>query len=71
MSGDVLVIACKVTDYDAVAETCAAPFYSYPPTSVLPALTLDGAQQIGVAIAVLWALAWSIGRVKRFLETFN
>jgi hypothetical protein len=70
MSG-VLVIACKVEDYNATTEVCAAPFYTYPPSSVLPALTLADAQALSVAIAYLWAVAWGIRRLKKLLDQLN
>lgn len=70
MSG-VLVIACKVEDYNTTTGECAAPFYTYPPSSVLPALTIGDAQAIGTAVALLWAVAWSIRRLKKMLDQLN
>jgi hypothetical protein len=67
MSG-VLVIGCKVEDYNATTEECAAPFYTFPPSSVLPPLTLGDAYTLGTAVALLWASAWTIRRLKRMLD---
>lgn len=66
--GGALVLTCKVDDYDATTGQCVAPFYTYPPTAGFPPLSLDDAQTIGLAIAVLWAAAWGIRRVKRLLD---
>jgi hypothetical protein len=58
---------CHEADYTASSGTCAAPYYG-PATGLFPALSVADAQSIGQAIAVLWALAWCIRRIKRFID---
>ena len=69
MSG-VLVVTCKLADYDASTGECAAPFYSAP-SSGWPALTLADAQLLGTAVALLWASAWCIRRLAKMLDQLN
>lgn len=57
MSEPVLVQACRVADFNATTQTCAAPFWTYAPTSI-PTLSIADAQQIGMAIAYLLAVAF-------------
>lgn len=62
-----LVLTCKASDYDATAHTCAAPFYSQQ-AEPLPTMSIDDAQQIGMAIALLWATAWVFRMLKKTLN---
>ena len=63
----VLVQACMEADFDAATQTCTAPYWIPQPT-VLPALSIEDAQQIGMAIALLLAVAWVFRRVARHLN---
>lgn len=63
----VLVQACLEADFDAGTQTCMAPYWIPQPT-VLPALSIADAQQIGMAIAFLLAVAWVFRRVARHLN---
>jgi len=63
----VLVQACMEADFDAATQTCTAPYWIPQPT-VLPALSVADAQQIGLAIAFLLACAWVIRRVKKQID---
>lgn len=66
----VLVQACMEADFDAATQTCTAPFW-IPQPSVVPALTVAEAQQIGTAIAFLLAVAWVFRRVRKAIETIG
>lgn len=66
----VYVLACAHEDMDVQAGTCAQEQW-IPQPSVLPELTIEDAQQIGLAIAFLLAVAFSLRKVRQFLETFN
>lgn len=63
-----LVLACMEADFNPQTGECAAPFYTYSPTG-LPALSIEDAQQIGMAIAFLLAVAFVFRRLRKFLET--
>ena len=63
----VLVQACMEADFDAATQTCTPPYWIPQPT-VLPALSVADAQQIGLAIAFLLACAWVIRRVKKQID---
>lgn len=63
----VYVLACDAADFDPQAGTCAAPYYIEQP-SVIPTLTIDGAQQIGAACALLFATAWVFRRVGKAIN---
>lgn len=52
-----LILTCLEADFDAATGVCAAPFYSVQQT-MLPELSIAGAQEIGVEIAILWAICW-------------
>ena len=45
MNAPALVQACLEADFNAATQTCAAPFWTYAPTSI-PVLTIADAQQI-------------------------
>ena len=62
-----MVLTCKASDFDAVTHTCAAPFYSEQVTS-LPTMTVEDAQAIGLAVALLWATAYVFRMLKRALN---
>jgi hypothetical protein len=62
-----LVLTCKASDFNATTQTCAAPFYSQQ-AEALPSMSIDDAQQIGMAIALLWAVAWGIRALKKTLN---
>ena len=63
----VLVQACLEADFDAATQTCTAPYWIPQPT-ILPALSVADAQQIGMAIAFLLAVAWVFRRVIKQLN---
>jgi len=52
------------------AGTCAQEQW-IPQPSVVPELTIEDAQQIGMAIALLLAVAFSLRKIRQFLETYN
>lgn len=60
------MLSCLPQDYDATTHTCAAPFYSAP-EGALPTLSIDDAQSIGLAVALLWDTAFGIRMCKRAL----
>lgn len=62
-----LVQVCLESDYDAATATCASPYYA-PHGGGWPALSLDDAQAIGAACALLWAVAWIFRRLKKQLD---
>ena len=66
----VYVLACAHEYFDAQAGTCAQEIW-IPQPSVVPELTIEDAQLIGGAIALLLAVAFSLRKVRQFLETFN
>jgi hypothetical protein len=61
------VQGCYLADYDTATNTCTT-VYLIPQTAGLPAMSLADAQEIGVALALLWAVAWVIRRVKRLID---
>jgi hypothetical protein len=63
----VWVQSCAEADFNAATQTCAAPIWT-PEASALPTMSIADAQQIGMAIALLWAVAWGIRMVKRTLN---
>jgi hypothetical protein len=52
---EVMVLACKTVDFDAATQTCAQPFYTYPP-SAFPELTAEEGMEIAAAIVGVWTL---------------
>lgn len=52
---EVVVLACRVQDFDATAQTCAAPFYTHPP-SAFPVLSVEEGFQVAVAIVSVWTI---------------
>ena len=64
------VLTCLEADFDPATQTCAAPFYTTQPTS-FPSLSIADAQQIGMAMAFVLAVAWVFRRVAKAIETFN
>jgi hypothetical protein len=62
-----LVQVCLEADYNAETQTCASPYFA-PQGSGLPSLTLEQANEIGAAIALLWAVAWCIRRMMKTLD---
>jgi hypothetical protein len=66
MAGE-LVQVCNLDDYDSTTKLCASPYYE-PQSTVLPVLSIADASQIGLSMAVLWAVAWTIRRMKRVID---
>ncbi len=64
-----LVQVCDLADYDPQTYTCTSPYYE-PQSTVLPVLSIADAQEIGMAVALLWAVAWIIRRIMRFIDHF-
>jgi hypothetical protein len=62
-----LVQVCLEADYDAATATCTSPYYA-PMEAGWPALSLEGAQEIGAACALLWSLAWVFRRLKKQID---
>ena len=67
MSAPALVQACLEADFNAATQTCAAPFWTYAPTSI-PVLTIADAQQIGAAMAYLFAVAFVLRMARKALN---
>ena len=67
MAAQPLVLSCLPQDYNATTGECAAPFYSYAPTS-FPTLSIADAQVIGAALAYLLAVAWVCRTVARAVK---
>jgi hypothetical protein len=63
----VLVPACLESDFDAATGTCAAPIW-IPQPSIVPELTIEDAQALGLAFAGLWALAFVLRRIRKFVD---
>lgn len=66
----VLVPACLERDFDTGTGTCAQVIW-IPQPSMIPELTVEDAQQLGLAIAGLLALAFVLRLLRKFLETFG
>lgn len=66
----VYVLACAHEDMDVQAGTCAQEQW-IPQPSVIPELTIADAQQIGLAVAGLLAVAFVFRQIRKFLEQFN
>lgn len=62
-----ITLQCAPEDYDQVTHTCSDPFYSES-ESAFSGLTLEQANDLALAIASLWALAWVFRRIIRFLN---
>jgi hypothetical protein len=67
MADETLVLNCRVADFNASTGVCAAPFYSAP-QSALPTLTIADANAIGLAVAMLWGLAFSFRMFKKAIN---
>lgn len=65
--GTVLVPACLESDFDAATGTCAQEIW-IPQPSFLPELSVEDAQQIGLAVALLLAAAFVLRQLRKFLE---
>ena len=70
MNVSAYVLACDAADYDPQAGTCAREIW-IPQPSVVPDLTIEDAQLIGSAIALLLAVAFVFRKIRQFLETLN
>lgn len=62
-----VVRGCLESDFDATTGACAQEIWIPQQTSV-PALSVVEAQQIGLAVAFLWAVAFVFRRLRKFLE---
>ena len=62
-----VVRGCLESDFDAATGTCAQEIW-IPQMPSLPVLTVDEAQAIGVAVALLWGIAFVFRRVRKFLD---
>lgn len=66
----VYVLACAHEDMDVQAGTCAQEQW-IPQPSIVPELTVADAQQIGMAIAYLLAVAFVFRLIRKFLQQLN
>ena len=64
------VLACGDVEFDPQAGPCVNEIW-IPQATVIPALSIADAQQIGIAIAFLLAVAFVLRQIRKFLETFN
>lgn len=62
-----VVRGCLESDFDAATGTCAQEIW-IPQQTSLPALTVEEAQTIGIAFALLWAVAFVFRRLRKFLD---
>lgn len=62
-----VVRGCLESDFDAATGTCAQEIW-IPQVPSLPALSIEEAQSIGIAVAALWAVAFVFRRVRKFLD---
>jgi hypothetical protein len=67
VADETLVLNCRVADFNVSTGVCAAPFYSAP-LSALPTLTIADANAIGLAVAMLWGLAFSFRMFKKAIN---
>ena len=63
----VLVPACLEADFDASTGQCTAVIW-IPQPSLLPELTVEGAQAIGAAVALLWAVAFVFRLIRKQID---
>lgn len=59
------ILAC--VEYDINTATCTTQAWIDQP-ALLPALTTDGALELGAAIAYLWAAAWVVKMLKKVVN---
>jgi hypothetical protein len=52
---DVLVLACKVSDFNASTKECVAPYWTHPPYP-FPSLTVEDGLLISFSIVGIWTL---------------
>ena len=62
-----VVRGCLESDFDAATGTCVTEIW-IPQQTSLPALTVAEAQEIGVAFALLWAIAFVFRRLRKFID---
>ncbi|AXI83456.1 hypothetical protein FUT69_09630 [Xylella taiwanensis] len=62
-----LVPACRGADVDIATGTCAAVMW-VPQSSILPELTIEGAQFIGAGILGLWAVAYVFRLLRKLIK---
>lgn len=65
----VWVPACRDAEFDPQAGTCTQEIW-IPQPSIVPELTVEDAQAIGLAIAYLLAVAFVLRVIRKFLETY-
>ncbi|MDC7805223.1 hypothetical protein PQS31_00055 [Luteimonas sp BLCC-B24] len=63
----VLVAACLERDFDAATGTCQQVIW-IPQPSLIPELSVADAQQIGVSVAYVLAIAFVFRLLRKFLE---
>ena len=64
----VLVPACLERDFDAATGTCQQVIW-IPQPSIVPELSVADAQQIGVSVAYVLAIAFVFRVLRKFVET--
>lgn len=57
-------------EFDTASGTCTSEGWIEPPT-VIPSMTVDDAQTIGMSIALLWATAFGVRMLKRALTSIG
>jgi hypothetical protein len=62
-----VVRGCLESDFDASTGACAQEIW-IPQMPSLPALSIEEAQTIGLACALLWCTAWIFRRLRKFLD---
>ncbi len=64
MSDPVLVMQCLAQNFDAMTQTCAAPFWSVAP-SFPPPMSIEDALLISCGIGTLWGIGHMIRQSRR------
>ncbi|AXI83573.1 hypothetical protein FUT69_06940 [Xylella taiwanensis] len=62
-----LVSACREADVDVATGQCAAVMW-VPQSSILPELTIEGAQLMGACILGLWAVAYVFRLLRKSIK---
>lgn len=63
----VWVVACADADFDTATYTCAQEIW-IPQPSIIPELTVEDAQLIGGAVALIWGVAFAFRLVRKALN---
>lgn len=68
MPGAVWVQACDEAGFDTATGTCAAPYWTLQ-QATMPALTIDQANVLGTAVALVLAVAFAFRKLRSAVVT--